>query len=78
MYKEETKTSGKRWGNDTAWAMLSEAAEQKISGESKLRAAKDAFCELNQSTLGKESRKILGVIAMMKTMEVDNEVSCYV
>lgn len=58
--------------------MVSEAAVQKIFGESKLRAAKDAFWELSQSTLGKESRKILGIIAMMKTMEVGNEVLRYV
>lgn len=57
---------------------MSEPAVQKIFGERKLGAAKDACCELSQSTLGKESKKILGIIAMMKTMEVDNEVSCYV
>lgn len=58
--------------------MVSEETVQKIFGESKLRAAKDAFYELSQSTLGKESRKALGKIAMMKTMELENEVSCYV
>lgn len=57
--------------------MVSEAAVH-IFGESKLGAAKDAFWELNQSTLGKESRKILGIIAMIKTMVVDNEISCCV
>lgn len=55
-----------------------EAAMQKTSGESKLGAAKDAFWELGQSTPGKENRKILGIIAFMKTMEVGNEISCYV
>lgn len=58
--------------------MVSEAAVQKIFGESKLGAAKDAFWELSQSTLGKKSRKILVIIAMMKTMEVGNEVLRYV
>lgn len=58
--------------------MVSEAAMRKIFSESRLRAAKDAFWEPSQSALGKESRKILGVAAMMKIMKVDNEVSCYV
>lgn len=58
--------------------MVSEAAVQKIFGETKWGTAKDAFCELGQSALGKEKRKVLGVLAMMKTMELDNEVSCYV